>query len=285
MSNYKMAVVAIHGMGSQSVGPNQPSSVPTFSSDLYDRVGRQLGQDMSKVAWHEVIWAQILQGRQMDYLNSISPYTGYDRTRRFVVCNLSDAASYRPTPDGSDKTYAAIHERVAQVIRIVRFQIGERAPILIVAHSLGGHIVSNYIYDLQRHLRHGGLPQHGVPVEDMQTVVGMVTFGCNIPIFLFAYPEQDITPIQRPNQELPLTLQFHNWWQNYYDKHDVLGFPLGPIAPSYGQLVGTGEITDQAIRVGNIFTGWNPFSHNGYWKARSLYEPVADRIRQILNAV
>ncbi len=286
MSNFKMAVVAIHGMGSQHNPQNQPpSSTPTFSKDLRKKVAREVGSDMDKVNWQEVVWAQILQGRQKGYLRKINRSLGYDKLREFVVCNLSDAASYRPTPDGGDKIYAAIHEKIELVMRVIRHQIGDHAPILIVAHSLGGHIMSNYIYDKQRHLRHGGPPTEPTPVENMQTVAGIVTFGCNIPIFLFAYPENEIYPIMAPNRDLPPALRFRTWWYNYYDRHDVLGFPLGKSAPSYEQLARDRALRDKPINAGKIFTSWNPFSHNGYWKDRDLYEPVADRIKDILARV
>lgn len=284
MSNYKMAVVAIHGMGSQYKKPQPASSVPTFSRDLNKRVARLVGQDMKKVAWQEVVWAQILQDRQKDYLRKIKRSTGYDKLREFVVCNLSDAASYRPTPDNSDKTYKKIHKKIENVMHVVRHQVGDKAPVLILAHSLGGHVMSNYIYDMQRHLRQGGTPVHETAVENMQTVAGLVTFGCNIPIFLFAYPEDKVKPILAPNSALHSSLRFRTWWQNYYDKHDVLGFPLGKSSPHYAKLVKQKAIRDNAINSGKIFTSWNPLSHNGYWKDRDLYEPVAKRIKKILAA-
>ena len=285
MPNYKMAVVVIHGMGSQYRKPHPPSSVPSFSKDLHRRVARRVGADMNKVAWHEVVWAQILQGRQKEYLRKIKRSTGYDQLREFVVCNLSDAASYRQTPDASDKTYDEIHQKVELVMQVLRHQISDRAPVLILAHSLGGHIMSNYIYDAQRYLRSGGPPKHATPIENMETVAGLITFGCNIPIFLFAYPEAGIFPIQPPNRALPAALRFRTWWHNYFDKHDVLGFPLGKIAPSYAQLVQSKAIRDLPINAGKIFTSWNPLSHNGYWKDRDLYEPVAARIQKVLAAV
>ncbi len=283
MSNKKMAVVAIHGMGSQSSrGPQPPSSTPTFSKALKTRVERLVGADMSKVEWQEVVWAPILQERQMAYLKKINRILGFDKLRKFVVCNLSDAASYRTTPDESDQTYSAIHKKIEEVIEKVRDHVGPNAPVLILAHSLGGHIISNYIYDSQYHLRHDCPPAHATSVENMQTVAGIITFGCNIPIFLFAYPEDEIDPIKAPNLDLPSPLKFPTWWHNYYDKHDVLGFPLGKSAPSYEKLVRDKELEDISINAGKIFSSWNPFSHNGYWKDRDLYEPIAERIKSIL---
>lgn len=286
MATHKLAVVAIHGMGSQYKPQGQPASTtPTFSKGLKQRVARRVGADMSDVIWHEVVWAQVLQGRQKDYLKKINRSLGYDKLREFVVCNLSDAASYRPTPDDNDKIYDAIHQKVENVMGVVRHQVGPDGPVLILAHSLGGHIMSNYIYDMQRHLRQGGTPVHQTNVENMKTVAGIVTFGCNIPIFLFAYPENEIFPIMAPNRELPPALRFRTWWYNYYDRHDVLGFPLGKSAPSYAQLEQDRALRDKPINAGKIFTSWNPLSHNGYWKDRDLYEPVADKIKEILAAV
>ncbi|WP_319547083.1 hypothetical protein [Ruegeria conchae] len=286
MPSHKMAVIAIHGMGSQYRPQGQPASTtPTFSKGLKRRVANRIGADMSHVIWHEVVWAQILQGRQKDYLRKINRSLGYDKLREFVVCNLSDAASYRPTPDDGDKIYDAIHKKIENVMGVVKHQVGHDGPVLILAHSLGGHIMSNYVYDMQRHLRQGGSPVHPTHVENMKTVAGIVTFGCNIPIFLFAYPENEIFPIMAPNRELPPALRFTTWWHNYYDRHDVLGFPLGKSAPSYAQLAQSRALKDKPINAGKIFTSWNPFSHNGYWTDRDLYEPVAERIKDILAAV
>ncbi len=284
MASHKLAVIVIHGMGSQHKPQGQPASTtPTFSKGLKRRVSNRVGADMSHVIWHEVVWAQILQGRQKDYLKKINRSLGYDKLREFVVCNLSDAASYRPTPDDGDKIYEAIHEKIKNVMGVAKHQVGPDGPVLILAHSLGGHIMSNYIYDMQGHMRPGGgLPVHQTDVENMKTVAGFVTFGCNIPIFLFAYPESDIFPIMAPNGALPAALQFPTWWYNYYDKHDVLGFPLGKSAPRYKQLSDSGALKDKPINAGKIFTSWNPFSHNGYWTDRDLYAPVADRIKEIL---
>ncbi len=284
MSNFKMAVVVIHGMGSQFSGTPQPSSALTFSRNLYRRVSNFVGQRMNKVAWREVVWAHVLQPRQKKYLRKIKRRTGYDDVRGFVVRNLSDAASYRKTPDGSDVTYESIHAEIDRVMEDVRTQVGNQAPVLILAHSLGGHIMSNYIYDLQRHLQTTGQNLHGTPVRNMQTVAGIMTFGCNIPIFLFAYPPNLIKPISPPNSHIPPAMKFNTWWYNFFDKHDVLGYPLRDCAPAYDLLVASRDIRDVSINSGSIFTSWNPLSHNGYWKDPDFYEPVGKMIKNILNA-
>ena len=124
MSNYKMAVVVIHGMGSQFTGQKKPSSEVTFSRDLHRRVSRELGAQMNDVAWREIVWAHVLQDRQNEYLRKIKRRTGYDDVRNFVVHNLSDAASYRKTADGNDAIYEDIHAEVDRVMEDVRRDVG-----------------------------------------------------------------------------------------------------------------------------------------------------------------
>ncbi|WP_171098769.1 MULTISPECIES: hypothetical protein [unclassified Ruegeria] len=285
MSGSKIAVVVIHGMGSQFSGQKQPSTAITFSRDLHKRVSRELGSDFDDVAWHEIVWAHVLQKRQDEYLAKIKRRTGYDDVRSFVVHNLSDAASYRKTSDGNDAIYENIHAEIDRVMEDVRRAVGNNAPVLLLAHSLGGHIMSNYIYDHQNHLRKTGQTLFNSPVRNMQTVAGIMTFGCNIPIFLFAYPESQIFPIEPPRSAVPPAMRFKTWWYNFYDKHDVLGFPLRDCADRYDALVASKQLRDVPINSGNIFTSWNPLSHNGYWKDPDFYEPVSRMIKNMLRAL
>ncbi len=66
------------------------------------------------------------------------------------MCNLSDAASYRKTGRRNGGTYSAIHREIDEVVKDLAKDLGPDAPIVIIAHSLGGHIMSNYIYDQQK---------------------------------------------------------------------------------------------------------------------------------------
>jgi hypothetical protein len=60
------------------------------------------------------------------------------------------------------------------------------------------------------------------------------------------------------------------WW-NYYDKDDVLGYPLKPISPSYDAVVDE----DIEINVGGFATSFTPKSHTEYWTDNDFTEPVA----------
>ena len=275
-----IGVLVIHGIGSQ--GKERPSDTAElkYSDKLYKRVRKDLGgPQASRVAWREVFWSDILQARQSNYLKAIKRRTRYDFVRRFVLCNLSDAAAYRITPtDDADDTYQRIHERVDETLSDLDNDVKDGAPLIILAHSMGGHIMSNHIYD-----RGKSDPSDYPAFQRFKTMAALVTFGCNIPLFMFSYDPDDIFPIDFPGTDLPDRLKFKTWWQNYYDKDDVLGYPLRDIGPRYEQMVRDGALKDIPIDSGGLFTSWNPASHNAYWRDDDLYKPIAKLIAKVLR--
>ena len=280
-----IGVLVIHGMGSQGREAPPSTDTLTYSKEMHGRVASFIGGTMDRVAWREVFWADVLQSRQEAYLKAIKRKTDFDSLRGFVMCNLSDAASYRPTADQNDKTYERIHDRIDSTLADLAADIGSDAPILIVAHSLGGHIMSNFIYDQQAQVRRIGHGRFPAALQNTATVAGMITFGCNIPVFVFAYPAEDVTPFNYPGTALDPKLQFKTWWYNLYDRDDVLGFPLKDIGPKYAALSDAKGLRDVSVNAGGLLTSWNPASHNAYWKDEDVYKPVGRFIQNMGRGV
>lgn len=280
MGSKKVAVAVIHGMGSQGSTKHDQSDFPSFSAPLRSRVRREVGAGDfdTNVAWREIFWSDILQKRQENYLEDVKGALNYDGLREFVLCNLSDAASYRKSEnDRNDNTYTEIHSRIDSVIKELSADVEKGAPLIILAHSLGGQIMSNYIYDNRK-------PDKArSDFENLLTLGSFITFGCNIPIFVFAYEEDQIFPIKYPGTGLPEDKRVFPWWKNFFDKDDILGYPLAPICEKYRDMIDDGELAEYPIDSGGIFASWNPFSHNGYWKDRDFYRPVASTIRKHLK--
>ncbi|MDE0521846.1 MAG: hypothetical protein OXH79_07820 [Boseongicola sp.] len=283
MAQKSIGALLIHGMGSQGRTKPRYSSKPTYSKELHRLVKRELGEKMDRVAWREVFFAHVLQKRQEAYLRSIKGRTDFDNLRRFVMCSLSDAASYRKTSGSDDSTYEAIHREVKKVARALEKDLTPEAPIVIIAHSLGGHIMSNYIYDQQK--PRPGAKRNASPLSEMRTVAGLITLGCNIPVFTFAYPEDEVVPIMPPNGELDERLRFKTWWYNAYDRDDVLGYPLKDIGPKYAAIAKAGGIRDVQVNAGGWWTSWNPASHNAYWKDSDICELVSGFLAGVLEGV
>jgi hypothetical protein len=189
----RIAVAVIHGMGSQGDRPQDIDSI-SFSAGLYNALRDYLRPEEwnDRVVYREVFWADVLQKRQAAYLDTITAGGARWRgVRDFVMHRLTDAAAYRKTRYSAldpndvsltdkerqaarDDVYRQIHQRVAATIKRLQEVAGPDAPLLIFAHSLGGHIVSNYAYDMQE----------GREVVDvsgnfqrLKTMAGFLTFG------------------------------------------------------------------------------------------------------------
>ena len=136
--------------------------------------------------------------------------------------------------------------------------------MVVLAHSFGGHILSNYVWDSQRWPR-----QELSAFERMNWLTGIITFGCNIPLFTFACPK--IVPISFPPPRLAKRLKSKAQWLNYYDPDDVLAWPLKSVNAAYARVVSD----DRLINVGGAVIGRTPFSHLRYWSDLGFAREVA----------
>ncbi|MCH7957406.1 MAG: hypothetical protein IIB63_07635, partial [Proteobacteria bacterium] len=109
-------------------------------------------------------------------------------------------------------------------------------------------------------------------------LAGMITFGCNIPLFTFAYTK--VVPIQFPAPDLPDPGDVRDKakWLNYFDPDDVLGYPLKSINAAYDAVVDE----DIAINVGGLLSNWNFLSHTKYWTDNDFTKPAAEFIATFL---
>ncbi|MDG2236598.1 MAG: hypothetical protein P8L34_02280 [Arenicellales bacterium] len=270
-----LAALVIHGIGRQS---------PDFSDQLIDGVSTQLekiGTDPEQVAWQPVFWDDILRPAQNAYLQAAYDSTDLRarRMRTLLLSALGDGVGYRQLPSGGrrggeeTRTYNRVHARVRQAMAtLYNDQLSGRAvPLVVLAHSFGGHILSNYIWDSQRR------PDRRLsPFERMNWLTGFITFGCNIPLFTFACSK--VQPIRFPPSRLPARLKGDARWLNYFDPDDVLGWPLKPINAAYASVVDR----DELINVGGPISGWTPASHLAYWADRRFARRVAAFLNTLL---
>jgi hypothetical protein len=255
-----------------------------------------LGESAGLVVWQEVHWAPILDPRESDLWDAmqraVDPHGAAIRLdwafiRRFVLHNFGDATAYQ-RDQHVESAGQLIHQRVSNAVEKLAERLADpAAPIVVLAHSLGGHIMSNYIWDRQ----HPSADQQvGQPLLPLPTLAGMITFGCNIPLFALAY--RDAKPIDLPGTAISdPALVAAVRWLNVLDRDDVLGWPLRPLYEkdaadfSPGQQRTLDHLEDHEISVGNLLTRWNPASHDYYWEDEEFARRVAGYFRSILSAV
>jgi hypothetical protein len=278
MSKKRIAVFTIHGMGSQYKDLDSNPCVPTYSAGMLAKVRNQLGPHSfdATVEWLEIYWADILQPRQNRLKADLDEVTRWDELRKFVIFNLSDAASYFPSRD-RDSIYGRVHKAVTETVKLAESMVEPDAPVVILAHSLGGHIISNYLYDLMKRKRRGPGRPYASAFRNLDTFRTLFTFGCNIPIFLLSTGEP--VPISYPG--VGGEPDRRNWWINFYDKDDVLGYPLRLIGENFQKFYESGQLDDRAINSGSAPASMTPWSHNRYWTDDDVCAAIASELQRL----
>lgn len=262
----ELAIITLHGMGDYK---------PNYFHGLKKKLMKSFGDDWSKIAFVPIQYQPILQNNQNDIWKRMNefPLDGAI-LRRFLLYGFSDAGSleYSARSNISDQ-YIQVQSEVIRALDEAFVKLGsQNKPVLIIAQSLGCQVISNYIWDAKNNtgIFNGFEPTGNDNKKEfrrLKSCIHLITTGCNIPIFVGGL--NPIEAIEKPSDEFT--------WDNYFDKDDVLGWPLSPLSDSYSELV-----TDHCINAGGIFSSWNPWSHGKYWTDKDVTKPLVKKVRSYL---
>lgn len=286
----RTGVLVVHGIGEQS---EQEFGV-TFIAEMRQRLAER-GVDAGEVAFGRGYWADLLNDRERALLAQMAAGgpLHYRALRDFVVNFLGDAVAYRRGTADRQNLYYSIHARLLAEVRALRAQLGDvDAPLVIVAHSLGSVIASDFIWDAQHPENGWGVAPETVDGTDfarMRTLAGLITFGSPISLFTLALSKVLAIAPPRASPALAPAVRAVARWANYYDADDVLGWPLRTLAA--GSPLGADEWAyadavdaDHAINVGGALVSWNPLSHTAYWRDGDFLDPAAAQIAAVARA-
>lgn len=255
----KLGILTLHGMGDAKPNFDLP-----LRKELQDQWPSEISDNITFQAAHYHPAMQGTQEQTMERMRDQSKHLRWNESREFFLYAFSDATTYHLHPERQDSVYQEVHRIVQKNIKHLQGQLEANSPIVIIAQSLGGQVISNYLWDAQhnRGIWDNQTPDETGLIPQLQL---LITTGCNIPLFVSGF--KDIQPISKPRDDFQ--------WLNFFDNDDVLGWPLEPLSPEYGELV-----SDRAIN-----TGLTPLSHRNYWKDRDFVNPAAIRIRQLYEAM
>lgn len=255
----KLGLMTIHGMGKKDKEYHQG-----LTKRLKKRLGKKLWDQISfeSIYYHKemqdnqnLMWERMKLGRDLD-----STFL-----RKFMLHWFSDAANIQNySHDNSMGLYATT--QVKKALELVNEGIDDETPIVVVAHSLGNQVLSNYIWDAQKGKGiYDG--EEASAVEKFSQLRVWFSTGNNMPFFVSGTPQEYIKAIEKPEHP-----QFE--WLNYYDRDDALGWPLKPISDDYDNNLKISDI--------EINTGFTPLSHLGYWKDDDFLDPLEEKLRELL---
>jgi hypothetical protein len=284
--NPKIAVAIVHG-----VGITKPDFAEGMIEELKRRFTHGAGIDAGEaLVFRPVYWGHVLQQPEDELWRRMRRGGDLDFTslRRFMVSFAADALAYQPAVDEKDK-YEEIHAVYARELCWLAVNAGPEAPLVVIAHSLGTVITSNYFYDLGKFRRLVGkvvraeMSPKRTALERGETLTCLYTLGSPIALWSLRYDDFG-RPIEVPAAALAghhPALRPHAGWENYYDPDDIIGYPLKTLNPAYAAAVKR----DVPVNAGGLLTSWNPGSHIAYWTDNDVTGPVADKLVGLWQAL
>lgn len=295
MPSKKLIVCMVHGMG--KVGTDDfDKQIKGFKR----QVGKVIGASLNEQVLYYPIFFQDIFQKQQDAVFQLMDQSGrldwkWRFLRKFLLFGFSDAAGYESRAHVENSEYERVQERIREAIDKACDTAGsDSTEILVIAQSLGAQVLSNYIWDAQQtpKLVHAGIWREDydgnglVSVEKeasrrLKNLRCFLTTGCNIPIFIAG--KEKIQAIKADAEGYCFK------WHNYYDKDDVLGWPLQPLGEFYDihsddvSASYAKAVVDYRINVGGVLTSWNPFNHRRYWSDNNFIKPAAMMIKGLLN--
>ncbi|AFU12956.1 hypothetical protein MC28_1534 [Bacillus thuringiensis MC28] len=267
----KIAVAIIHGIGEQK---------PDFADKMIVLIKEKFQQELSHIidepalelVFKPIFWSELFAEREQGIFQKIvlDENLHFNDLRRFVIQYLGDAIAYQPV-ETVKQNYERVHNKVRQNFKELSNEAGETAPLCIISHSLGSVIASNYFYDLQFGKNTQDLIIDKLsPLEEGETLTLFYTLGTTLPLWSLRYHDFN-RPINIPSKKLDnFYAGLKGEWINFYDKDDILGYPLRSVDESYKDAV----TEDKEINVGNLMTSWNPLSHHAYFIDNDVIDSI-----------
>ncbi len=281
-------VLLVHGMGDLN-RRDFNDMVDRFEDEILDQKPGLRG----KVHFEGVFYSGLLQDTQDKLWKEMrKKEIDYMALRKFFLFGFGDAGSLEHRPQDDDSVYEKAQKKIYTALDNAYGQTTGSAKVVIVAQSLGGQVISNYIWDAQspnpvqgiwKYPPYQNLPAPKAAQQRLKHLRFIVTTGCNIPLFVCG--KTRIQGVYR-NQN-----GYDFKWHNYYDRDDVLGWPLKPLGKffdpgargmSYAQLVSRDiEVNADSGFFDRITTSWTPFSHTRYWRDNLVLKKIARIIDSI----
>ena len=240
-SNDRIAIVTVHGQGTYKKNAHK---------ELSNNVINRLDIDPSKVKVLPVYYYSKIQKAQdelLERMGDISPRMLVG-IREKIVSSFGDPSTIYFDKDNYNLVMEAIKEQFVMAQKWIGFD----GQIIVLAHSLGTAVISNFLWDAQ---------QAGIKYNKLKL---LVTTGSPLPVFISGIDEDKITPIKMPSYNFK--------WLNLWKKKDVLSFPLSPVNEAYDKLV-------EDIRVKK---GFYLFAHGSYASDKKVIKKIAKEINKLL---
>jgi hypothetical protein len=282
----RLAILIIHGIG---------VTKKNFQKPMVDALHKLLTEDERKhLVIEPCLWDPVTAGTQEYIYHKLVPKfrVCYKDLHHFTIDALGDPVSYLSSFEkekNEPSFYQGIHDCVFESLRNLEKRLGEDAkdtPLMILAHSLGSVIITNYRWDCEAgHYQPKTSIEPRTPMEKMENLTSFITYGSNIPLFISVDPTkgEDVVSIQFPPNESVEKNKARANWDNIFSPSDILGWQLSNIwTKDHGPKK---PINDIMMSVGPVWKFWRrytPLTHLDYMTDRRVLKLIVKRIRELI---
>ncbi|MFT6734826.1 MAG: hypothetical protein ACJAS9_003028 [Polaribacter sp.] len=265
----RLAIAVIHGLGSEE---------EFYSVELKHRITEEYlkgaeGRLEDDLLFHEIYWGDLVK-EELESFRAKANYKGdlaYQNLRQIMTDTQALSLLYTP----GTVIYESINNRIKDGLR--KFASHRRVdtsttPLVILAHSYGGVMMTHYI----RMMKESNSELNNF--ETLKTLNGYITFGNPLGVYAMNGANSELgLSCDITGEALPEDLAKRAKWYNFYDKDDIIAYPLKGLSDEFNANVDG----DFEINVGSAATSWNPACHTGYWEDVDFYKPVAEFIGEL----
>lgn len=242
-----VAVLYVHG-----INVDQADYADDLHLQVVRNVQRLAGDPGPRIITRSVCWWDVFTPSASRLKTATHKKAfGWLGLRDVMLTTAAQAVGYEDEPGTG--SYEAVHRRIDEAIRAMEWE-APGAPLLIVAHSLGTVVTSNYIWDNPTKLQH---------------LKGLVTMGSPLALYAGRYK----------NFGTAIDLKGEPWVNLLYPS-DVIGWPLRDLNESYRQ-----QVTEDIILNPGWLTGKTPVSHTHYWGSGEVAAIVGDMVFKLWDDV
>ena len=258
--NKKIVILTIPGIGSKKAGYSED-----FKEDVLRFTNNTVRKNLQFIETLPFKETGVDQHQKDLFyrLKAKNNLGGILSLRKIVIEAFGDAVTFERNADAPDSNYRKIHSYLRTQFEQANALLNPGDIFVILAASMGVQVLSTYIWDADKGRGIFGDGNTAKPNQNLENLDYLATIGCNIPLFVSGSPEKEIVAFKKRND--------HFTWDNFYDKDDVLGWPLKQLSDSYGTLV-----EDHEINTG-IYVG----AHVKYWDDNDFTMPFSEKLNQL----
>ncbi|MGH7613580.1 MAG: hypothetical protein ACREMW_06000 [Gemmatimonadales bacterium] len=263
----RVALCVLHGIGVQQ---------KDWADRFVTTVRRTVARLHPEIDVYPVVvwWAPITQRYEDRLVSLFRRGLGWNWLRRLVIDFGGDVIAYQSPSQLSAPpswTYRIVHERIDRRLRALRATLEQTGaaepspvPLVVVAHSLGSVIFSDFVYDLQTGQAAGAFARrYGLAIRALYTA------GSPLALYAIRYPKLGF--------DRPISLDGGTWVNVLY-KADVIAYPLRRASPAYADAVAEDWMLPARWWPPVVYR--TPYAHLAYWSDhRFIRRVAADLVR------